>query len=160
MYFPPMFRSLYNFGYQRRGLEVAAFYIAYLLGTIIAGAIVGSVMASLFGGDAFRNKYKVDMVTASIVLLIITYYSIKQKNLNRNILMNFLPLATAILSQFATPAIALIIPTFLSTLPGKTQFTPPPTSSNDGANENSYQSTNNPPQPNNPPPPSEQKLSN
>ncbi|MCP6769358.1 hypothetical protein NL529_31375, partial [Klebsiella pneumoniae] len=69
-------------------------------------------------------------------------------------------LATAILTQFATPAIALIIPTFLSTLPGKTQFTPPPTSSNYGANENDYQSPLTPTQPNNPPPSPEQKLSN
>jgi hypothetical protein len=151
MYFPPMFRSLYNLGYQRRGLEVAAFYIAYLLGTIIIGAVVGSVMASMFGGDAFRIKYKVDMVTASIFLLIVTYYIIKQKNLNRHLLMNFLPLATAIVTQFATPAIALIIPTFLSTLPGKTSFTPPPTSGNMGANENNYQATNTQP-PTNPPP--------
>ena len=150
MYFPPMFRSLYNFGYQRRGMEIAAFYISYLIGTIITGAIVGSVMASLFGGDAFRIKYKVDMVTGSIVLLAITYYIIKQKNLNRHMLMNFLPLATALLTQVASPAIALIVPTFLSTLPGKTQFTPPPTSSNYGANENNPQS---------PPPPAE-KLPN
>src|SRR4051812_9510939 len=98
MYFPPMFRSLINFGYQRRGLEVVAFYISYLLGTIIAGAVVGSVVASLFGGDQVRINWKVDMITGSIVLLIITFFIIKQKNLTqRSFLLNFLPLATAIL---------------------------------------------------------------
>lgn len=130
MYFPPMFRSMINFGYQRRGLEVVAFYISYLIATIISGAIVGSIVASMFGGDETRIAWKVDMVTASIVLLIVTFFIIKQKNLaQKSMFFNFLPLATAVITQIATPAIGLIIPTFLSTLPGGTKFTqPPPTS--------------------------------
>ena len=143
MYFPPMFHGLINFGKQRRGLEVVAFYISYLIGTIIAGAIVGSIIASLFGGDAMRVKWKVDLITGSIVTLIITFLIIKQKGLReKNMLFNFLPLVTALITQFASPAIGIIIPTFLSTLPGTTPFTPPPSSSNIGANQNNPPQTN------------------
>jgi hypothetical protein len=151
MYFPPMFQHLLNFGYQRRGIEVLGFFIAYLLGTIMAGAVAGSIVASVFGGDAARINWKIDTITASIVMLLVTFFIIKQKHLGPNIIFMLLPLGTAILSQFLTPAIALIIPSFLSSLPPKIPYTPPPTSGNMGANENIVKAQQNEPPP--PPPP-------
>jgi hypothetical protein len=148
MYFPPLFQHLINFGYQRRGLEVIGFFIAYLLGTIMLGAVVGSVVASLFGGDAARINWKVDSITASIVMLLITHFIVRKKHLYTvSPLFMILPLVTAIISQFLTPAVALTIPTFLSSLAPKIPYTPPPTSGNMGANEQIIKQQQNEPPP-------------
>lgn len=136
MYFPPMFQHLLNFDYQRRGLEVVGFFIAYLLGTIMIGAVIGSIVAQLFGGDAARINWKIDTITASIVLLLISHFIVRKKHLHTTSpLFMILPLGTAILSQFFTPAIALLIPSFLSSLPPQIPYTPLPTSGNMGAKE-------------------------
>lgn len=130
-----MFQHLYDFGYKRQGIEVFGFFISYLLATIILGAIIGSIVASLFGGDAARVNWKIDSITASIVVLLLTFYIIKRKHLGPNIIYTLLPLGAAIVSQFLTPAIALMIPSFLSSFSVNIPYTPPPKSGDIGANE-------------------------
>jgi hypothetical protein len=148
MYWPSMFQRIYDFGYQRRGLEVMGFFITYMIGIVIGGAIVGSIVAALFGGDAARVNWKIDLITHSIILLIITHLIVRQKQLYvKSQFFMFLPLATSILAQFVGPAISLIIPTFLSSLPKATTFTPPPTSGNYGANEQTVKEQQNQPPP-------------
>lgn len=154
-----MFQHLFNFGYQRRGIEVIGFFIAYMLGTIMLGAVVGSTVASIFGGDAARTNWRVDSITASIVMLLLTHFIIRQKHLHTiSPLFMILPLGTSILSLFVTPTIALIIPSILSSLPPKIPYTPLPTSGNDGANEQIVKQQQNEPPP--PPPQPQEKQPN
>lgn len=122
MYFPSYFKGLFDFGYQRRGLEIPTFYFVYLIGTIMAGAVVGQMISAIARSDQIRVNYSLDHITASIIYLLITYFIIKQKNLGASIkLIWLLPIATAALTLYVGHAIALIIPTVLSAVGNRNQ---------------------------------------
>lgn len=133
MYTPPLFQHLLNFGYQRRGLEILGFYIAYLISSIIISGAVGSLVAAIFGVEA-RDNSRADVVAASIVVLVVTFLIIKKKRLS-GLLYTFLPLGSAILCQFLSPVLALLVPAYLSSLAPQFNFTPLPRSGDIGANE-------------------------
>lgn len=128
-----MFQHLLNFGYQRRGLEVLGFYLAYLIGSIIISGVVGSIVAALFGVDA-RNNNRADVVASSIVVLMVTFLIIKKKRMT-GLLYTTLPLGSAMVCLFLSPVLAILIPSYLSSLPPQFNFTPMPRSGDIGANE-------------------------
>lgn len=115
MYFPKSFKGLLDFGYQRRGLEIPTFYIAYLIGGVMAGAIIGMLISSVAGSDQIRITYRLDQITASIIYLVVTHQMIMRKGLGETIKLTYLlPIITAALTLYLGHAFGLIIPTILS----------------------------------------------
>jgi hypothetical protein len=120
MYFPKQFRGIFDFGYQRRGLEVPTFYFTYLIGSIMLGAIVGVAISALLRSDTVRIQWNVDLITASILFLTISHFMIQKKALADNIkIIWLLPIITAALTLFTGHLLGLIIPTILATRPNK-----------------------------------------
>ncbi len=158
MLFPSMFRGLIDLGYQRRGLEVIGFYMAYVIGSIMLGAVLGNGVAAIFGSSAVRAEWKVDFIAISILCLVLSFYSIKLKNLGTIKIMWLLPIVSAIFAIYGGPVMGLLIPTILTTRPKNHPYTPLPTSSNFGADEKLVKEQGTQPPP--PPPNPEQKLPN
>ncbi len=121
MYFPKVFRGLFDFGYQRRGLEVPVFYITYLIGSIMAGAVVGTIVSAIARSDNVRIAWSIDYLTASIVFLIVSHMIILKKGLADNIkIIWILPIVAAALTLLAGGHLTgLIIPTILSAMANK-----------------------------------------
>lgn len=129
MYWPSFFKGLFDFGYQRRGLEIPTFFFTYLIGSIMLGAIVGTVVSALTGSDQIRLTWRLDHITASVLFLIVTHFIIKKKGIGENIkIIWLLPLVTAALTLYLGHVIALIIPTILSAVPNNFLKAKPTTS--------------------------------
>lgn len=128
MIFPKSFKGLFDFGYQRRGLEIPTFYFVYLILSIMAGAVVGMLVSLATGSDETRINWRVDSITASILFLVITHQIIKRKGMGTTSpVIWILPIATAALTLYVGHIVALIIPTILSARPKKNdQKAPPP----------------------------------
>ncbi len=121
MYWPKAFRGLFDFSYQRRGLEVPIFYISYLIGSIMAGAVVGTIISAIMKSDSIRIAWNIDYITASILFLIVSHLFILKKGLGNEIkIIWILPIVAAGLTLFAGGhVIGLIIPTILSAMANK-----------------------------------------
>lgn len=120
MYFPKSFKGLFDFGYQRRGLEIPTFYFVYLIVSIMLGAVVGMLVSLATGSDQVRITWRVDSIAASILFLVVTHQMILKKGLGtQSPIIWLLPIATAALTIYVGHVIALIIPTILSTRPNK-----------------------------------------
>jgi hypothetical protein len=144
MLFPKYFKGLFDFGYQRRGLEVPTFYFVYLIATIMAGAVVGQTISALLGSDQIRVTWRVDHIVASIIYLILTHAIIKKKGMGETIkIIWILPLVTAGLTLYIGHVVALIIPTILSTRPNNylKKQTPPTTEKPNDTQPNQQNST-------------------
>lgn len=120
MYFPKYFKGLFDFGYQRRGLEVPTFYFVYLIGSVMVGAVVGMLVSSATGSDAIRISWRVDSIAASILFLVMSHSIILKKGLGNEIkLVWLLPMLAALLTIFLGHIIGLLILTILATRPNK-----------------------------------------
>jgi hypothetical protein len=120
MYFPKQFKGIFDFGYQRKGLEIPTFYFVYLIGSIMISAVIGTIISSITRSDTIRITYSLDVVIASIVFLVVSHTIIKKKGLGNDIkIIWLLPLVSAALTLYVGHILGVLVPTILSARPNK-----------------------------------------
>ena len=116
-----MFKHLTNFGFNRSVKQAFGFYLAYLLFAAIICGLSGGVVSVIYANEnnTFELGAKAGAVVAVMLMLILGYLILKQKNLLNNFIYIIFVLFSALIALFAGALGGLIPLTFLTTRKSK-----------------------------------------
>jgi membrane-bound acyltransferase YfiQ involved in biofilm formation len=111
-----MYNDLINFEKQRTGKEALGFYIAYLLLTILAIAILSGIVGVILS-IGFDLASRLGWLVVVIFCPWLSYKIISKKNLKRNILYIGLCISSGIGALWMGGFLGLIPVAYLTTIP-------------------------------------------
>lgn len=114
-----MFSNLTDFSFKRSAIQAVGFYIAYLVLTIVLGALAGGVFSILTSDLTVAGSYlsgvRIGAVLAVVVSTSLAFVVVSKKQRLSNFFYLILIALSGILALLAGGLAGLIIPAFLTT---------------------------------------------
>jgi amino acid permease len=109
-----MFKKLTDFKYQRSSKEAVGFYIAYLIVSMLGGALLGGILGAMFPDNPFQAGVRGGTIVAVFICILLSWLIIKEKRQTEfsNLL---LVLLSGVLALLVGGLFGLIIPAYLTT---------------------------------------------
>lgn len=114
-----MFSNLTDLSFKRSALQAVGFYVAYLVLTVVLGALAGGVFSILTSDLTVAGSYlsgvRIGAVLAVVVSTSLAFVVVSKKQRLSNFLYLILIVLSGILALLAGGLAGLIIPAFLTT---------------------------------------------
>ncbi|MFH1857549.1 MAG: hypothetical protein ABH845_01410 [Candidatus Omnitrophota bacterium] len=110
-----MFKNLFDFGFKRNAKGAFGFYVAYLILTVVASALLGALIGLLFGTENFNVALRIGTTFSVAVVLTLSFLILAKKKLIGHLGYLLLALSSGVLAYFGGGLLGLIPVSFLTT---------------------------------------------